>query len=547
MGKSFALIVGVSDYVESFQPLPWAKRDADAIETVLRHPQIGGFDSIVKLLNPQRQELAEAIENLFAERTADDTLLLYFSGHGVKDERGVLHLAVPQTRKRANGELSKATALGAHVIHDSMERSRSRRQIVILDSCFSGAFARNMAAKDSGVVDIASQLGGDGRAVLTASSSTQYAYGADGRNLSAYTHLLTEGILTGAADINNDGLITVDELHEYVKLKLKTASVAMTPMIFTVREGYRIVVCRSAKSDPAGRYQHEVQTLASAGNGTISAVGRIVLDNLRAQLSIDHAKARVIEHGVLEPYRALAERTKLLREAVRNSGQDDRHALERYRQQLGLDSSVLESLLRDHQMEYARTGLAIDDSGSRRRRALMPWVGGGLGLGAVAMFAWAVQSSSPTTPGEEADSPPHVGTSSPSTTKPPSPEASEPSSTRPKSGMPLLGTGRGVIPTNPNLAAHHWVVRLAADSRLRNAEQNARRVAASTLVGGHSVQILQDGSLYVVVVGNFDSQTAAKQAEPTLRQILGEGALIRYMGTICPSPYKDGAVLVCSS
>ena len=42
--------------------------------------------------------------------------------------------------------------------------------------CFSGAFAEGLSAKDDGTVDLRSQLGGEGRAVLTSSNSIQYSF-----------------------------------------------------------------------------------------------------------------------------------------------------------------------------------------------------------------------------------------------------------------------------------------------------------------------------------------------------------------------------------
>ncbi|MGF2035678.1 MAG: hypothetical protein RMZ43_010255 [Nostoc sp. CmiVER01] len=84
--------------------------------------------------------------------------------------------------------------------------SRSKRQVVILDSCFSGAFAEGLSAKDDGTINIREQLGGEGRAVLTSSSSTQYSFEQQGSDLSIYTRYLIEGITTGAADLDEDGV-----------------------------------------------------------------------------------------------------------------------------------------------------------------------------------------------------------------------------------------------------------------------------------------------------------------------------------------------------
>ncbi len=195
-----ALLIGVSEYAPGLNPLLAAVKDLDAMKEVLLHPGMGGFaeSDVVLLRNPMRQEMEESIETLFANRHKDDLVLLFFSGHGIKDDTGRLYLATSATRKTPQGELVRSSAVAANLVHDNMSRSRSRRQVVILDSCFSGAFAEGLSAKDDGTVDIRTQLGGEGRAVLTSSSSTQYSFEQAGEELSLYTRFLIEGIKTGA-------------------------------------------------------------------------------------------------------------------------------------------------------------------------------------------------------------------------------------------------------------------------------------------------------------------------------------------------------------
>lgn len=247
MGK-FALLIGVSDSSEEDLPkLPSAIEDIQAMQAVMQDPKLGDFDSVEVLSNPTRQEMEEAIETLFANRKKEDLVLFYFSGHGITDEKGKLYLVTPQTRKE-RGNLIKATAVAATVLHDNMGNSRSKHQVLILDSCFSGAIAEGLTGKSAGSkVDIQRELGGEGRAILTSSNAVQRSFHIQGYNLSIYTHYLIDGIQTGAANQDGDDYISVDELHEYAKKKLEQEAPLMSPQFFPVKEGYKIRLVRSPK------------------------------------------------------------------------------------------------------------------------------------------------------------------------------------------------------------------------------------------------------------------------------------------------------------
>ncbi|MBE9007637.1 caspase family protein [Fortiea sp. LEGE XX443] len=92
--------------------------DVQEVKRVLQHPEMGGFveADIQQLLNPEPQKMQEAIETLFSDRTKGDLVLLYFSGHGIKDDTGKLYLATSLTRKNAQGRLIKSTAVPASFV-----------------------------------------------------------------------------------------------------------------------------------------------------------------------------------------------------------------------------------------------------------------------------------------------------------------------------------------------------------------------------------------------------------------------------------------------
>ncbi|MFN6567820.1 serine/threonine phosphatase [Dendronalium sp. ChiSLP03b] len=351
-----ALLIGVSEYGNGLSPLPAASKDVEAMREVLENPEIGGFDWVTPLINPERQAMEEAIYTLFVNRNKDDLLLLFFSGHGVKDDGGNLYLATRNTRKEQEA-LVQPTAVAANYIQNIMSNSRSKRQVVILDCCFSGAFAQGMTAKDDSSVPVKQQLGGEGRAVLTSSTSTQYSFELPGFDLSIYTHFLVEGIRTGIADRDRDSAVSIDELHEYAREKVQDAAPGkMKPEIYPIREGGKILLAKVRVDDPTLKYRQEVQQRLRDGKFTITA--RKLLNLKREKLGLSAEVTAAIEDEVLKPYH----------EHKANLQEYEQALYEEIQQELPLNEATRNDL-KDLQQEL---GLTDDDVARIETRIISP-------------------------------------------------------------------------------------------------------------------------------------------------------------------------------
>lgn len=309
-----ALLIGVSEYEPGLNPLPASVKDIEALQRVLKDSEMGGFDEVKALPNPDRQTMESEIETLFSGRDKEDLVLLFFSGHGIKDDGNKLYFATRITRKNLKGELIRSTAVPANFVQEIMNNSRARRQTIILDCCFSGAFDPALQAKDDGSVDLQS-LGAEGRVVLTSSSSTQYSFEQQGSDLSIYTRYLVEGIETGAGDRNEDGFVSVLELHEYAVSKVQETAPNMTPKIIVLKDkGFEIVLSKARVTDPKLRYRKAASRYANAG--TIRPAGRAVLNTLRQQLDLTQEEATEIETEVLRPYQERLKNLQNYRETL---------------------------------------------------------------------------------------------------------------------------------------------------------------------------------------------------------------------------------------
>jgi WD40 repeat protein len=246
-GTRAALLIASYEYRDpSFPDLQAPGSDAEALAGVLRDPLIGDFETRV-LTNASRAVVVEAIEEFFADRSPDDLLLLYFAGHGIKDASGRLYLATTDTKLQR----LVATGISSADINYLVDQSFSTRKVLMLDCCYSGALVGSLVSRRGEPVGVGDHFQGYGLAVITASDSFQYAFehgklssGAD-RYSSVFTSVLLQGLVTGQADQDRDGLISVGELYSYVADEVRRITPHQTPTMSTARVRGELYVARN--------------------------------------------------------------------------------------------------------------------------------------------------------------------------------------------------------------------------------------------------------------------------------------------------------------
>ncbi|MEO6082434.1 MAG: caspase family protein [Umezawaea sp.] len=231
-GRRTALIVANDVYEHAgLRSLRSPGADATALADVLRDRRISDFD--VRIVhNETTPVVLRHVEDLFADSRPDDVLLLHFSCHGLKGESGELHFAMRDTRP----DRLRSTAVSADYVQRCMAASRSRSIVLLLDCCYGGAYRQGVAVRASGDAHVLDNFsGGRGRAVITASSSMEYAFEGDhladdlAPRPSVFTAAVVEGLATGAADRDEDGLIGLGELYDYVFDRVRDRNPNQTP------------------------------------------------------------------------------------------------------------------------------------------------------------------------------------------------------------------------------------------------------------------------------------------------------------------------------
>ncbi|NUT97883.1 MAG: hypothetical protein HOY78_38295, partial [Saccharothrix sp.] len=192
-------------------------------------------------------EIRRAVEDVLASRTPDDLVLVYFSCHGLTTPARRLYFAAANTLQ----DRPAGTAIPRSFLNEQLEDCRAAGRILVLDCCFSGAFVEGFKDASATVLDDTAQ----GYVVLTASNAYEYAFEQDTLSLEApraslFTDVLIEGLSSGAADLDGDGWIDVNELFGYAHREVRRRRPDQTPQFFAQAGGPPLRVARAGGSVP---------------------------------------------------------------------------------------------------------------------------------------------------------------------------------------------------------------------------------------------------------------------------------------------------------
>jgi formylglycine-generating enzyme required for sulfatase activity/uncharacterized caspase-like protein len=242
-GRRYAVLIGSSrfDKEPNLNSLKCPENDVDGMREVLAAVDLGAFDEPSVFKNADSTAVMHRIEEILSEATGADQVLIYYSGHGKTDLPGRLYLAT------ANTEIKKlvTTSIPIETLRLLIENSSCRKVMLILDCCYGGAVGKSFTRGD--VDDRFKELArGNGVYILTASTASQTALEREGDDYGLLTKHIISGINQGAADADDDGLVSMDDLYRYVYAKVKSEGY-QEPMRWALNvKGEDLIIARAS-------------------------------------------------------------------------------------------------------------------------------------------------------------------------------------------------------------------------------------------------------------------------------------------------------------
>jgi hypothetical protein len=240
--RSIAVVIGIDQYAHGIPPLRTAVNDARRVGELLAAHH--GYE-VVALLDgdASRARLVALLKQDLPQQVGpDDRVCLYFAGHGVAIDGhdGPNGYLLPADASRGD----ESSFLDMPLVHDAILALPCRHMLVILDSCFSGAFRWSGTRAVSALPEVIHReryerfVRDPAWQVITSAAQDQEALdqlrsgtlGArDGSGEHSPFALALFEALEGQGDIvpraGGDGLITATELYLYIEDRLENATI----------------------------------------------------------------------------------------------------------------------------------------------------------------------------------------------------------------------------------------------------------------------------------------------------------------------------------
>lgn len=220
-GRRKALVIAISEYDDKQIPsLEFCRNDGEAMYSTL---VMLGYEVTRNHIGALRgEEFRDAITDFFQnEKTKPaDTLLFYFSGHGLLDPWGSAYFGTTDVNPR----IPEKRGIRLDFLREQMERSVSSKAVAILDCNYSEFLTKGLDKESCIPGEEAEKIGKvivdkvfqENRGIsILASSLSGGSYIDTEKKMSTFTYYIIRGLRGNGDSVDKNGFVTLRTLYEY--------------------------------------------------------------------------------------------------------------------------------------------------------------------------------------------------------------------------------------------------------------------------------------------------------------------------------------------
>lgn len=245
-GAYYALVIGINDY-HNLPKLDTPVSDAKAVKEVLESRY--GFQ-VQLLADATRYQILSALSEYRAKLHENDSLLVYYAGHGQYDPQALKGYWLPVDAERDDD----ANWIIADQITSGVRALQARHVLVVSDSCFSGMLTRSAGATMRPLAPsryLEKMQAGKSRNLMASGGNEPVADGgAPGHSVFA------NALLQGLGDMEEGSFTALDLFNTFVQRRVVGGSEQVPEYVPIPNSGDEegdFVFFRAASSTPATR------------------------------------------------------------------------------------------------------------------------------------------------------------------------------------------------------------------------------------------------------------------------------------------------------
>jgi hypothetical protein len=223
--QGHALLIGVDTYQHNTSlNVAATARDTQAIADILRNPSLCGYPAPqVTLLTgaaATRQAVLDALDALAQRTSADDTVFLFYSGHGIHTTDSTYALTTYDSQFKG-AHLVPGNGISQQEVFAKLRALPARRVLLIFNACHAGELSPVLGEQPATSGETLPQptaaallATGEGRVIITACRDDQYAFVGKGEQ-TIFARALADG-LRGQGVNSRQGYISVFDLYMHL-------------------------------------------------------------------------------------------------------------------------------------------------------------------------------------------------------------------------------------------------------------------------------------------------------------------------------------------
>lgn len=282
----YIFTIGVSEFEHEDRNLKFATKDAKDLIAKFESSDYFGTVHTKTLFNEDAtKKNVLQVSHFLDKAKIDDQVLIYISSHGLLDDNLDYYLAMHDID--FNNPEDKG--LPYDVVNTMLDGMACRNRLIMIDACHSGEVDKDEEVtrsaismtnanvkmnQKSGATLVRPKAGlknsftymktlfgdvskGTGATVISAAGGYEFALESEDWNNGVFTYAILEGLTSGEADRNHDGLVHVSELKDYVSLQvIKLTDGKQHPTTRTVNVLNDFVLFRVEHTLPNGKVIH---------------------------------------------------------------------------------------------------------------------------------------------------------------------------------------------------------------------------------------------------------------------------------------------------